>query len=66
MTNFRNIDFAKQCPRFIQHRQKARMALADGIDELSQGHVGTDRRKLSVDDAVQTHQSQHGLIRMMG
>ena len=62
---FCDVNFTQQMSGIIQHGQQVGVAFADGMYQRGQVAVGAHCRVVLVDDTVQTHQCQDGMVGMV-
>ena len=61
-----DVDFAQQEAGGVGHGQHRTACAADLVDHLAQFHVGVDGLIVAVDDRVEAHQGEHGVVGMVG
>ena len=66
VTKFSNVNLSQQLPCIIYNRDNVDAAAANEMDKFSKLHIGRNGRYVSLNNAVKTHQSEHGAVGVVG
>ena len=66
ITDLHDLHLAQKHTGRVQHREHRRVATTDTMDNLTQFGIGRHTLIIALDDRIQIHQRQHGMVGMMG